>query len=191
MDHLETGNQMKEVYSAFATLRAGFGRFQSIVNESRAVCLALLLVLSIGSYLFMAHFVLVSVQVVGVSMKPTLEDGERRILNRWPLCYREPRPGDLVVLKDPSHHDFAVKRVIGGPRDIILLHKGVVYVNGKELTEPYLPKMTETNCMNPAKKVFTVGKNEYFVLGDNREDSEDSRWYGSVPRSHILGLIGL
>jgi signal peptidase I len=182
---------MKEVDSTFATLRASFCRFQSALNKNRAIRPALLLVLSIGSYLFMTRFVLVSVQVVGVSMKPTLEDGERRILSRWPLCYRAPRPGDLVVLKDPSHHDFAVKRVIGGPRDIILLHKGAVYVNGKELTEPYLPKMTETNCMNPAKKVFAVGKDEYFVLGDNRGDSEDSRWYGSVPRSHILGLINI
>jgi signal peptidase I len=134
---------------------------------------------------------MVSVQIVGISMMPTLQDGDKRILNRWPLCYRHPRPGDLVVLKDPQYHDFVVKRVIGGPRDIVLVEGGAVYVNGKKLAEPYLFPNAHTYCRGLAPTVFALGRNEYFVLGDNRENSEDSRTYGAIPRSQIMGLIGL
>ena len=182
---------MKVVKSGLVLVLAWFQASQSFLVKNRVARLALLLFLSIGSYLFTARFVLVSVQVVGISMIPTLQDGDKRILNRWPLCYRHPRPGDLVVIKDPEQHDFAVKRVIGAPRDIVLVKDGAVYVNGKKLAEPYLSPNSHTYCRGSANKVFGLGRNEYFVLGDNRENSEDSRSYGAIPRSQIMGLIGL
>jgi signal peptidase I len=182
---------MKVVKSGLVLVGAWFQASQSFLVKNRVARLALLLFLSIGSYLFTARFVLVSVQVVGISMMPTLQDGDKRILNRWPLCYRHPRPGDLVVIKDPEQHDFAVKRVIGGPRDIVLVKDGAVYVNGKKLAEPYLSPNSHTYCRGSANKVFPLGRSEYFVLGDNRENSEDSRSYGAIPRSEIMGLIGL
>src|SRR4029450_12255763 len=144
---------MKVVKSGLVLVRAWFQASQSFLVKNGVARLALLLFLSIGSYLFTARFVLVSVQVVGVSMMPTLQDGDKRILIRWPLCYRHPRPGDLVVLRDPERHDFAVKRVIGGPRDIVRVEDGVVYVNGKKLAEPYLSPNSHTYCRGSANKV--------------------------------------
>src|SRR5208337_4924212 len=68
--------------------------------------------LAVGSYLLITRFVLQSVEVVGVSMMPTLRNSERYLLNRWIFHVRDPRPGDIVVLRDPVDHGYAVKRVI-------------------------------------------------------------------------------
>ncbi len=149
-----------------------------------------LILLSFLSYLLVSRFILLSVEVVGSSMAPTLREGDRFILNRCRLVYRSPQPGELVVLKDPGHQDFAVKRVVAGPSDLILLKDGLVYVNGKKLQEPYLQRNTQTDCSETAQKFFRLAKNEYFVLGDNRKNSVDSRFYGGISRNNILGVLG-
>ena len=182
---------MKLVESGFRRVRTECDRFHSYLIQHGAARMAMLGGLCVGSYLFFAHFIINSVKVVGASMTPTLCDGDTRILHRWALLYREPRPGEMVVLKDPRHHDFAVKRIIAGPRDIVLVREGIVYVNGKKLAEPYLSPRSRTDCGDLPQHVFEVRKNEYFVLGDNRQNSEDSRSYGAVPKDCILGLIQL
>jgi len=130
------------------------------------------------------------VQVVGVSMVPTLQNSQKLLLNRWVYYFRAPRRNELVVLRDPIDKSFAVKRVIAVGGDHLLLKDGFVYVNGRKLAEPYLaPGMPTFPYSRRAEQSITLSKGQYFVLGDNRKNSADSRSYGPVPRQRILGLI--
>ena len=146
--------------------------------------------LALSSYLFISHFLLQSVQIVGVSMSPTLKNSGYYLLNRCVYLVREPQPSDIVVIRDPLDQSYAVKRIVAREGDSIYLKGGRVYVNGHRLDESYL---------SPGTPTFTVGsqtelslrcrKGEFFVLGDNRGNSTDSRIYGPVTRQNILGAI--
>ena len=146
--------------------------------------------LAIASYFIISHFVLQSVQVVGISMAPTLHDSQQYLLNRWVYYFRAPRRNDVVVLRDPVDKGFAVKRVIATAGDQLYLKDGKVYLNGCKLNEPYLASgMPTYPYLAENAPPITLGKDEFFVLGDNRKNSADSRSYGPVPRRSILGLI--
>lgn len=145
--------------------------------------------LAMASYAFISHFVLQSVQVVGVSMVPTLHNADHYFLNRWVYYVREPKRGDLVVLKDPSDGGYAVKRIVGLSGESIRLKNGLVYINGKKLAEPYLEPGTPTFGAKSRDASVTCGQGRYFVMGDNRCNSLDSRAYGPVRRDNILGVI--
>jgi signal peptidase I len=149
-----------------------------------------ILLLAAASYFLISHFFLQSVRVVGISMVPTLQDSQRYLLNRWVLFLRAPHRDDIVVLRDPSDHGYSVKRVVAVAGDSVKLDNGHVYVNGRQLEEPYLAPGTSTfPSPTSQRQTFTCSKNEFFVLGDNRPRSIDSRAYGPVPRANILGLI--
>lgn len=146
--------------------------------------------LSYGAFVLVTHFVIQSVEVVGNSMAPTLENSQRYMLNRWVYLVREPQPADIVVLRDPNDHSFAVKRIIAREGDSVYLKDGKIYVNGRALNEPYLPAGTPTFASPKVKEQFEIcGKGKYFVLGDNRQNSHDSRIFGCVSRQNILGVI--
>jgi signal peptidase I len=146
--------------------------------------------LAIASYFLISHFLLQSVKVVGRSMVPTLHDSDHCLLNRWIYHFRSPRQSDVVVLVDPSDHGFSVKRIIATPGDSIFLKDGGVYVNGRKLAETYLAPGTMTFTESKYRgELILCGKDQYFLLGDNRPNSIDSRTYGVVPRRNILGPI--
>lgn len=145
--------------------------------------------LAVGSYFLISRFLLQSVTVVGMSMSPTLSESERYLLNRWIFHVRQPERSEVVVIRDPSDNGYSVKRIIGMSGDIVSLKEGQVYLNGRKLIEPYLPAGTPTFGSSFEEQVFHLGPGYYFLLGDNRKNSVDSRTYGPVARKNILGLV--
>jgi signal peptidase I len=122
-------------------------------------------------------------------MEPTLKVGDRVLVNKVSYHLHPINRGDIVVFKrppgeadDPTVTDL-IKRVIGLPGDTIEARNGQVYINDKPLSETYLPAGTETN--NLPRQVVPRGK--YFVMGDNRDNSRDSRFIGPIPGSLIVG----
>jgi signal peptidase I len=143
-----------------------------------------------GSFHLVTRYVLQSVEVVGVSMAPTLRDSERYVLNRWAYRTRAPEPNDIVVIRDPSDNSYAVKRIVGKAGDSIYIKGGHIFLNGQLLNEPYLPPGTATYACPTVREQWVVcGADQYFVLGDNRNNSMDSRIYGPVARQNILGVV--
>lgn len=136
-------------------------------------------------------FIVQPVKVEGTSMLPYLHDGERIFVNKliyyddygWaPHIYR----GDIVVFwfpEDPSKS--YIKRVIGLPGDTVEMHEGHVRVNGRDLDESYLDPHLNMNPYNRAPTYVKPGY--YFVMGDNRDNSSDSRIWGLVPKKYIYG----
>ena len=146
--------------------------------------------LGLASYYLISNYFVQSVQVVGSSMTPTLHDSEFYLLNRWIYHVRQPKRTDVVVIRDPSAGCYSVKRIVGVAGDSIYLRNGEVYLNGRKLVEPYLSPRTPTYAYAPRKdQLIVCGKDQYFLLGDNRMNSADSRTYGTVSRHSILGML--
>ena len=146
-------------------------------------------VLCVAAYFVISRFVVTPVIIQGRSMQPTLKDGECYFLNRYVYLFKSPERGDLVVIKDPGHDDFAVKRIIGKPGDWLNLRDGSVFLNGRRLDESYLLKAERTFAPDLHEKWIQLGNEQYFVMGDNRSNSEDSRYYGRITNKMILGQI--
>lgn len=174
---------------------------RAVVRELiETVILALLIFLAL-------QFSVQNFRVEGSSMQPTLEEGQYILVNKLlylrfdpqnvlkflPFIDSErtnflfpissPERGEVIIFhfpRDPSR-DF-VKRVIGEPGDTVEIKRGAVFVNGVELDEDYIDR-PDRGSMAP----FDVGENEYFVLGDNRRASNDSRDWGTVPAELVIG----
>jgi signal peptidase I len=147
---------------------------------------AFAVVLGVGA----GHVFIGSVYVVeGTSMDPTYPPGAH--LYGAPVSTPLER-GDVVLLDD-GKKDYAVKRIVGLPNETVQLWRGRVFINKQMLMEPYLPKHTYTYPMAQARRgaAFVLGEGEYFVLGDNRFHSADSRTYGPVERKQIKRRVPL
>ncbi|MCS6953936.1 MAG: signal peptidase I [Bryobacterales bacterium] len=132
-------------------------------------------------------FIYQPVQVEGTSMMPTLVDRERIFINKFTyrLGLEEIERGDMVVFWAPEDPNKSyIKRVIGLPGDVVWIDRGVVYVNGTALKEDYVPEAyRDRQSYAPVR----VKPGHYFVLGDHRSSSNDSRVWGPVPRENIYG----
>lgn len=132
-------------------------------------------------------FVVQPVKVEGTSMLPRLHDGERIFVNKlvyyhWPPLER----GDIVVFWFPDDPDKSyIKRVIGLPGEFVEIRDGRIYVNDQELREPYLDPQRNLARQNLPRTL--VKQHYYFVMGDNRDYSDDSRRWGLVPEKYIYG----
>jgi signal peptidase I len=124
----------------------------------------------------------------GSSMAPTYQSGARV----YTTPFSTPLQRGDIVLVDDGKKEYALKRVVAMPWERVQLWRGYVFINGKMLIEPYLPKYTFTFPDEHIEKVFFhLGNDEYFVLGDNRLVSVDSRAYGPVTVSHIKSRVPL
>ncbi len=150
------------------------------------LCLALWSTLS---FLFISRCVYSMVVVEGSSMAPTLQPNERRLLNLWLHHVIPFQRGDLVVLREEPDGPKVVKRIVALPNETIQLRDDGVYVNGRRLREPYVPLDAYTYSRRMGDRKLALGPDEYFVMGDNRLVSQDSRWYGPLHRSELLGTI--
>ena len=149
-----------------------------------------LLVMATLSFLFFSHFIFQSVQVQGFSMYPTLGNSNIYWCNRFAYELRDPRPGDIVAIRDPQGHGFDVKRIIAVPTQTIYINDGKVYVDGKLLPETYLPPHEYTFAYEKSpNKMVILAPDQFFVMGDNRGNSCDSRTFGPINRGLILGRV--
>lgn len=123
----------------------------------------------------------------GQSMLPTLESGDNFTITK---DFQSIQRGDIIVYKDKTTEDQFVKRAIGIPGDDIELKDSKVYVNEEPLDEPYLEENVKTE-IGSTGTTFSLNENEYFVLGDNRTNSSDSRHnlVGLIKRNQIIGVF--
>jgi len=163
-------------------------------NESRGLLkdLAILALLVVVVVLPLRLFVVSPFVVDGESMHPTFENLDYLIVDEISYRFRTPARGDVVVFRYPNDPSiFYIKRVIGLPGETIAINHGTVTVTKvdgteKTLSEPYIAVEDATYT-----KVTMLGNDEYFVLGDNRPNSSDSRMWGPLPAKDIIGYVFL
>jgi signal peptidase I len=147
------------------------------------VILALIIALLIKTFLFQAFY------IPSESMVPTLKVHDRVLVNKLSYRLHPVHRGDIVVFKAPPDSDPGiddlVKRVIGLPGETVSGHGGHVYINGNQLAEPYLPAKTFTTDFPGVK----IPANSYWVMGDNRGNSKDSRVFGVITKGKIVGRV--
>ena len=143
--------------------------------------------------LLIRTFLFEPIRVDGHSMCDTLQDGEIMLVTKPEYLFGDPQYGDVVICKYPGRTENFVKRVMGLPGDVIEVRSNVVYRNGEAVEEPYLTP--ERNDNGFSMEAFTLGGDEYFVMGDNRDNSHDSRnYYGygspaALTRDMIIGHV--
>ena len=147
------------------------------------VLLALLIALLIKTFLFQSFW------IPSASMEPTLKVHDRVLVNKLSYRLHNVHRGDIIVFKAPPGSDLGyddlVKRVIGLPGETVSGSGGHVFINGKQLSEPYLPEGTYTSDFAPVK----IGADHYWMMGDNRENSTDSRVFGTIAKKSIVGPV--
>jgi signal peptidase I len=143
------------------------------------------LVVSVAISAFIIIFLYQPVRVEGTSMLPVLEDQDRLFINKIAYRVGEIHQGDVVVFEYPLDHSKSyIKRVIALPGDRLRIDHGLVYVNGVRLPEPYVPSRFTDERTQPE---MVLPPNEYFMMGDHRSISSDSRDFGPVDRDLIYG----
>ncbi len=138
---------------------------------------------------FVRPFIVQTFWIPSESMVPTLEVGDRIFVNKFVYRFSEPERGDVVVFESKGEEDEdLIKRVIGLPGDHIAIYNGEVYRNFERLDEPYLKTPYTQNVLsNDSLNASTVPEGKVLVLGDNRDNSLDSRFYGPVSTDTIEG----
>lgn len=143
-----------------------------------AVLIAVILAVIIRTFVIQPFFIPSS------SMEPTLKPGDRIIVNKFIYRFKNIQRGDIIVFKyplDPSR-DF-IKRVIGLPGETVEIRDSVLYINDKKVNQPFLPKGLKYGSYGPVQ----IPQGQYFMMGDNRNNSEDSRVWGFLPRDNVIG----
>ena len=152
------------------------------------------IVFAVAIFLFIYLLVLQPHKIKGASMHPNFPDGEYLLTDKVTYRFGEPKRGDVIVFKAPTANgDEFIKRIIGLPGEKVSVKNGKIYINEKTLEEKYLDAslITSAGYFLQEDQSVTVPEGEYFVLGDNRPVSSDSRRWGVVPRKDIIGKVYL
>ncbi|REK76596.1 signal peptidase I [Paenibacillus paeoniae] len=134
--------------------------------------------------LLFQNYVYAQTVVHNISMQNTLVDGQRLIEDKWSYRFTDPKQGDIVIINGPEHKDRLVKRVVALPGQTVDMKDGFVYVDGKKLEESYAKGQTYPREVSIP---LTVPEGHVFVIGDNREHSDDSRSFGPVALNSLEG----
>ncbi len=157
-----------------------------------AICSFVFIILAIK------FFLLTSGQINGKSMEPTYSDNDLFIINKLVYLFIKPKRHDIIQVINPETEKLIIKRVVGLPGEIVVIRRGKIFIQQsiddveQEIEEPYLSKNEYTTLNHQKQKGaarFLVGSNQYFVVGDNRDGSTDSRYYGPIHRSKIIGKV--
>jgi signal peptidase I len=158
--------------------------FSSIFDFLQGIVVVLALMVMMYLYIMSPQ------EINGASMEPTFHNKEFILTNKIEYKFREPKRGDVVIFKSPRNKDIDyIKRIIGVPGDRVELKAGSYHVNGQQLFEPYLAPNTYTaggNYLRDEGGIIVPG-GRYFVSGDNRGHSSDSREFGPVPMGDFIG----
>ena len=185
-------------------------------SRSSLLELVLIVAVALGLALIIQAFLIKPYRIPSESMVPTLQVGERVLVNRLGMHFGDPKVGDIMVFHPPAGAESGtgsqcgaepkpgaacdrptskeasvnfIKRVVGVPGDTIAVKSGHVYRNGKLAKEPFINSTCADNsgagCSFP--NPITVPPGHYFMMGDNRGESDDSRFWGPVPKSWIIG----
>ncbi len=152
--------------------------------------IAQIALLALAIILPVRYFLIQPFIVKGASMEPNFYDSEYLIIDELTFHFRNPERGEIIVFRPPQHDDqYYIKRVIGLPGETVEVRNGTITVfntevpNGFSLHESYISEVTE------GRDRRTLGTDEYYVMGDNRDASLDSRYFGAVPRDHFIGRV--
>lgn len=152
------------------------------------VVMAMAVFVIIYLFLFQPH------QVKGSSMLPNFHDGEYILTDKISYRLKEPKRGDVVIFRAPRNEEYDyIKRIVGLPGDTFKIENGKTFVNNNPLNEIYLPSdyITLPGKFYKEGDAFAIPQDQYFVLGDNRSHSSDSREWGLVPKENIVGKAWL
>ncbi len=149
-----------------------------------------ILVVALLAALLLRTFVIQPYYIPSASMEPTLKVGDKVLVNKLSYDLHSIHRGDVIVFKKPPDDTTPgikdlIKRVIGLPGETIAGKDGQIYINGKLLNEPWLPRVDQNTTSTFAPVQIPAG--EYFVMGDNRGDSSDSRVFGPIAKSLVVG----
>lgn len=153
------------------------GSFRRFIKDILEIAL-------ISLFLFLGiNTISARIRVESVSMQPTLFAGNFVVVNKLSYRFGEPSRGDIIVFRYPPDPDLDpyIKRVIGLPGERVLVEDGKVYINGVRISEPYLETQTQQGGE------WTVPQDALFMMGDNRNNSSDSRAWGMVPLENVIG----
>ncbi|MCX6807169.1 MAG: signal peptidase I [Candidatus Berkelbacteria bacterium] len=165
-----------------------FKSFLRILYELVKTVAFVLLIFFITRYFLVQPFI-----VDGNSMESNFHDKDYLLVDKLSYKFKDPQRGDVVIFHPPNRSVFYIKRVIGVPGDKIVIQQDGVTIyniknpNGVGLKETYLKQLTKTN----GSITQTLYDDEYFVLGDNRENSSDSREFGVIPKKNVAGRVFL
>jgi signal peptidase I len=179
----------QEAQTPMARIKAWWGRPKSKTREYlETFAVALALAFFVRATVAEARF------IPSESMRPTLEVGDRLIVEKVTYHFGAPNRGDIVVFNPPEraggNGNAFIKRVVGLPGDKLRIDEGKVFVNGKPLTEPYIaeaPLYMEPDWDGLGMPGGVVPKGSVFVMGDNRNNSQDSHVWGALPIKNIIG----
>lgn len=149
------------------------------------------IVLAVGIFLIVYLLILRPHKIKGQSMHPTFPDAEYLLTEKISYYKHDPERGDVIVFKPPISDDEFIKRVIGLPGDTVMVLNGRVFVNDKELKEDYIKVDTNPSTFLSEGQKYTVPTGNYFVMGDNRPHSSDSRSWGTITKKAITGKAWL